>query len=386
MNYWEIPVLLAEDNANMRRTLRAMLRTIGFETVIEAADGEEALDRLEDNEVGLIVCDWNMPHLSGMDVLKTIREDERWSDLPFLIVTAEIQEEIVAQAGEREVDAYIIKPFSSAMLSEKIDRILRRRGSPSETAKLLSLAETYHKAGNLDEARVAYNQILQREPNYGPALLGLGETALTLGNLDEAEKWLLRAVELHPKFVKAHDALGRLYTQRGEEEKAAEAIQAAVDVSPLESKRQVNLAAARARTGDIEGAREALNMAVEIDPEAEKDSKVVAEAMLEAGQHDEAIALYERSLKADPKAMETYNRMGIALRREERYGEALELYERAMGVSPRNPIVMYNKACCYLEWGKTRMAQRAFETALEFDPKFKVAREALEVLRSRQAT
>lgn len=110
--------------------VRSILKGIGFQNVILAEDGKSALDTLkdEDSRIGLIVCDWNMPKLSGLQVLQTIRSDERLKDIPFLMLTAEAYRENITAAIEAGVSDYVVKPFTAETLDTKIDGILKTLG------------------------------------------------------------------------------------------------------------------------------------------------------------------------------------------------------------------------------------------------------------------
>jgi len=376
----KMSVLVVDDNANMRRTVRHMLSSIGFTQFQEAPDGDVALRRLATHQFDLVVCDWNMPNVKGIEVLKSMRKDEALREVPFLMVTAEVQEEIVAQAAEGEVDGYVIKPFTAETLGDKIDQILRKRSAPDEMQTLFQLAEVYRKGRMTAQAQQAYEQILAKQPTFGPAMLGMSELAADQGKHDDAEAWLKKAIEAQPRFVKAHDALARLYERRGDEKKRLECLQTAARLSPLDANRQLQLAETRLKTGDAKGAQDAFMKAKEVDPEIAGESNRMAEALLSQGHYDEAVELFEVALERDPAAMQTYNRMGIAYRRQKRYGEAIALYERALKASPDNPLVLYNRGCAYLEWSKLNEARASFRQALQIDPEFAEARKAIELL------
>jgi len=116
-------VLVVDDFATMRRILKNVLRQIGFTKIIEADDGSTALAVLKNDNVDLILSDWNMPKLSGLELLKAIRSDESMKDLPFLMVTAEGQKDSVIRAVQAGVSNYIVKPFTADTIKEKLEQI-----------------------------------------------------------------------------------------------------------------------------------------------------------------------------------------------------------------------------------------------------------------------
>jgi len=117
-------VLVVDDFATMRRIIKGVLKQLGFSNIIEAEDGNLALEELKKEEIGLIVSDWNMPNMSGLDLLKAVRGDENLKDTPFIMVTAEGQKESVIEAVKAGVSNYIIKPFTSETFGEKLKKVL----------------------------------------------------------------------------------------------------------------------------------------------------------------------------------------------------------------------------------------------------------------------
>jgi two-component system chemotaxis response regulator CheY len=118
-----IKVLVVDDFATMRRIVKGVLKQLGFSEIIEAEDGDVALKELKKENVGLIVSDWNMPNMTGLDLLKAVKEDTKLKDIPFLMVTAEGQKENVVQAVQAGVSNYIVKPFTPETFSEKLEKI-----------------------------------------------------------------------------------------------------------------------------------------------------------------------------------------------------------------------------------------------------------------------
>jgi two-component system, chemotaxis family, chemotaxis protein CheY len=118
-------ILTVDDFPTMRRIIRNMLRQLGYNNVVEAEDGAEALSLLQREKVDFVISDWNMPNMSGLDLLKAIRADDNLKPLPVLLVTAEALKENVVEALKAGVNNYVIKPFTAETLKEKIDAIFK---------------------------------------------------------------------------------------------------------------------------------------------------------------------------------------------------------------------------------------------------------------------
>lgn len=121
-----IKILVVDDFATMRKVIRNLLKQVGYENIIEAEDGVIALRILKSQKIDLIVSDWNMPNMTGLELLKAIRADEDLGPTPFLMVTAEALQDNVIAAVKAGVSNYIVKPFTAEILNEKITKILEQ--------------------------------------------------------------------------------------------------------------------------------------------------------------------------------------------------------------------------------------------------------------------
>ncbi len=117
-------ILVVDDFQTMRRIVMNLMRQLGFTNMIEAADGELAWEVLENDNIDLIVSDWNMPNMTGMELLKKVRASEEYKNIPFIMVTAEGKKENVIAAVQAGVNNYIVKPFNAATLKEKLKRVI----------------------------------------------------------------------------------------------------------------------------------------------------------------------------------------------------------------------------------------------------------------------
>ncbi len=119
----DMRILIVDDFSTMRRIVRNILRQLGMQNVVEADDGTTAWDILNREKIDFIVSDWNMPKMAGIDLLRKVRASEQFAHLPFLMVTAEAQQENIIEAVQAKVSNYIVKPFTADTLKQKIDKI-----------------------------------------------------------------------------------------------------------------------------------------------------------------------------------------------------------------------------------------------------------------------
>lgn len=125
-----IKVLIVDDMKTMRKLVIRSCQEIGFKNFVEAQDGQEAWAILNspENQVQLVISDWNMPNCTGLDLLKRVRADGRLKELPFILLTAESEAAQVATAIQAGVDNYLVKPFQTASLKQKLEVVAKKRG------------------------------------------------------------------------------------------------------------------------------------------------------------------------------------------------------------------------------------------------------------------
>ena len=118
-------IMVVDDMSTMRRIVKNLLKQLGFANVDEAENGQEALIKLRADKFGFVVSDWNMPVMSGIQLLRAIRADEGLKTIPVLMVTAEAQKENIIEAVQAGVSNYVVKPFTAEILQEKMAKIFK---------------------------------------------------------------------------------------------------------------------------------------------------------------------------------------------------------------------------------------------------------------------
>lgn len=120
--------LVVDDFSTMRRIVRNLLKELGFANVDEAEDGVAALNKLRSSQFDFVISDWNMPNMTGIDLLIAIRADANLKSLPVLMITAEAKKENIVAAAQAGASGYIVKPFTAAVLEEKLNKIFEKLG------------------------------------------------------------------------------------------------------------------------------------------------------------------------------------------------------------------------------------------------------------------
>ncbi|MDD3675726.1 MAG: chemotaxis response regulator CheY [Thauera propionica] len=127
----KLKFLVVDDFSTMRRIVRNLLKELGFTNVDEAEDGAIALQKLNSGQFDFVVTDWNMPNMDGLTLLQTIRSSPQLKHLPVLMITAEAKKENIIAAAQAGASGYVVKPFTAATLSEKLQKIFEKMGRPA---------------------------------------------------------------------------------------------------------------------------------------------------------------------------------------------------------------------------------------------------------------
>ncbi len=120
-------ILIVDDFPTMRKIVRGVLKQIGYSNIEEAEDGVQAYAKLEKEHFDFVVSDWNMPNMTGLELLKAVRANPKTKQIPFLMVTAEADKENIVEAVKSGVSNYVVKPFNAGTLKEKIEKIFATR-------------------------------------------------------------------------------------------------------------------------------------------------------------------------------------------------------------------------------------------------------------------
>lgn len=125
----DLKFLVVDDFSTMRRIIKNLLHDLGYTNVVEADDGKTALPILQAGGIDILITDWNMPGMPGLELLKAVRGDPALAKLPVLLLTAEAKREQIVEAAQAGVNGYVVKPFTAQTLKEKIEKILSTRSA-----------------------------------------------------------------------------------------------------------------------------------------------------------------------------------------------------------------------------------------------------------------
>jgi DNA-binding response OmpR family regulator/thioredoxin-like negative regulator of GroEL len=373
-------VLVVDDMPTIRRMVRQMLQHLGVKGDIqEAGDGQEAWEALQERPFDLVVCDINMPRMSGLDLLRHLRATPQYQTTPFLMISGEVSEDIVAASAESEVDGYLLKPFKIDSLEGRLRSIIVNRYRPSQGEILFRKANEFLLGGQPKEALTVLEKLTQPPFRQQAKVLNLmGECHLSLGSDEDASFCFAQAIDINPKFLRAYQNLAALMESQGDLASARGYLEEARRLSPLNPERLFALCQLCLKDDATGDARKYLEESWRIGqyvPAARRSE--MAETFLAAGLNEVAEELFRQAIDAAPQDVHLYNRLGVALRRQHKHQQALEYYQQALKIDAKNEKVHFNLGVLYFDLGEKDKALESFKVALQIRPEFTEAQDYL---------
>ncbi|MBF0552852.1 MAG: response regulator [Deltaproteobacteria bacterium] len=367
-------VLIIDDLASMRRIIRHIfLRDGNCQDIKEADDGDKALALIQSDPIlfDLIICDWGMPRMKGVDLLRMIREDERLKDIPFIMVTCESDDTKMVEAAEIGVNGYIIKPFGTKTLMDKVIQVLVQKRKPSRFDTHLQQAMIHLESLELDKAMKEVKAAKTIWPDSSRTYYVAGLVFEAQKEYQKAKQVYSKAIELSPKFLRAHERLSSIYVLLGEPDKATEHLKRAVEISPHNINLQMELGQKLLEKGDVEAARIIFQDARSLATlEAAHISRKIGDIFMNHGWFDDALTAFEDAADLLPGDPNIHNQMGIVYRKLNEWDKALECYRWSLELAPDDENIHFNIGLVYMEQKKKYLAEDHFRKALELYPEF----------------
>jgi len=322
-------ILIVDDMKSMRLTLRKMLRNLGIGKELFFADnGKSGLLALKNHFCDLLIVDWNMPEMNGSQMLANLRRDKEIRDIPVIMVTAENERDVVADAAEYEVEGYLLKPLTLDALDTKIKSVIEAVNHPEKAKIHLLEARACEEAGNIEGAIDETRKALGLKPNASRILRKLGLLYLEAKKAEIGEKCLQKAVAVNPQDTISRNHLAKLYINKRNFKQAAQLYMEILSFSTRYFDSAVHL----------------------------------GETLLINGFRTEARTLFSRIISKS-----RFNRvlqekiMNICLDNQE-YEYVAKIVTEAIKENPANMDLMYKAGTIYLETGDQEKAMECFIT------------------------
>lgn len=366
-------ILVVDDIDPARQTVINILNVLGHKKILEAGNGKEALEHLQSRkDIGLVVSDWKMPVMSGIDLLRWIRNSDEWINLPFFLLTSKNDAEDVALASDLGISGYMVKPLNIQSFKNKLESLTKR--SPAADLKIvLEEADRLCEENKFQEALTLLHEFMKKKPGFESRIcLEMGLVLEHELRWSEAEKMADRALKINPLMARTWYLKARMQAYQKNWQQALHSIQEAIDISPQNADYRIFQGQAYLAVKEYVQARASFSTAINLSPKNMQIKEVVCQVYLEHDLTSQLINYFEATLFPYLSG-ETLNNLAVALRKKGLLEDALSMYRQALKKDPNNPKILYNAAAAQDKAGNRSAAIKYLGRALELNPEFQEA-------------
>ena len=375
IDIYGMSVLIVDDMMTMCKSIHNMLRVLKYGSMFFMANsGKDALRTLRKESVDLVLLDYNMPEMTGGEVVSSIREDRDLRDTPVIMITAEANKEYVAEVAESEIDAYILKPLTIKLLDEKLSLVVAKANDPPPVVVHLKKAMAFEEDGDVDAAIEEARLAMEAEPESSRPVRELGYYYLKGGRIGEAEKWLLKAADMNYLDVFSFHHLAELYLDRDDIEKAQHYFEKAMKISPRHVDRGVNFGKTLVQRNMAERAIGVFDKALKLSGSVELKEEI-ADFCIQEKVSKYAAKLLESIVRSDPAREDLYFKLGGTLAEAGDTNKALNYLVKAEEHDEENVSIKLQVAKGYLTQRRPILAERTLKRVFKLDPDHKEAAE-----------
>lgn len=371
-------VVIADDIDSMCKSIRGMMKVLGYgKNYFLVHNGADALKIIHEQDVDLLIVDWNMPIMSGVELLERIREDEDLRDMPVIMVTAQANRDMVAEAGESDIDAYLLKPLTVKSLGDKIDAVVDKANNPPPMFYHLKKSRAYREAGDLDAAIAEAQLAMKADRLSSRPHREIGALYFLKSDYGTAEKWLLKASQMNRYDVFAAHLLGEIYLIRNDIDNAALYFEKAMQVSPRHVGRGISFGKALIQKGLVSRAIKVFDKTFALSNDDMELIEDVAFFCSDNKVYKYAIKLFESILSNQPERNDILIHLGSVMVQKGEIKKGIKYLVKAEKNNPNDTDVKIRLAKNYIAIGQMVRADKVLKAVLEINPKNRRARNLL---------
>lgn len=377
-------ILIAEDNQAMRKIMETMLSGLGYDNLVSAVNGQEAWNKIQEEDIDIFFCDLIMPEMNGLELLQLIRESKQYFNLTFVMVTGVDSKSEFMKTVRAEVDYYIIKPINAQKLGDMLDKIIRSITNPTKYEKAVFAGKYYLLNNEFQKSLQSFEIAEKVKPGVAPPYFYKGLIYDKTGDIDKAESNYRKALAVESNFINALTGLASIYRTKKNYPKLIACLKRAAEIAPASFNLSLNLGIACAETNDPEGAESYFKDAARLARNNIEKLKELMEAYLDAGMIDQADDLFARKFQDDDngKTVSFWNRLALQCVRLGMYDKARLFFLSALKLEPQNKKVNYNLAKLLYQQKEIDSAQAYLQKIIRLYPDFKEAGELLQRIAS----
>lgn len=258
-------VLIVDDQDNMRKAMKRLVTSLGIVDIVEAYDGDEAIEECNKSPFDLVLCDLYMRKVDGLKVLDYMRSQPLANDTPFILITGEGSREDIVKAADKGANGYLLKPFQTKEFEDKVISILNTFHSPSELLFKIRNAEKHIFVRNYSDAIETLKEAINIDPQSVRAKYTLGLSLYKENKINEAAGIFKECISLSPTFYRSYAMLANIYLQQNKTDEAIIALKKELELHPKQPNRQTKVANLLIKSGLNEAAIDHLREALKDD-------------------------------------------------------------------------------------------------------------------------
>ncbi|MBU1640140.1 MAG: response regulator [Proteobacteria bacterium] len=375
-------ILIVDDNLAMRKMLEGMLTSLGYKDIYSAIDGESGWEKILEGDIEIVISDYVMPRLNGLEFLHRIRSSKEFFDLPFIMITGADNWGDFINTVQAEVDSYLIKPITPVRLEEVLNQIHCQQKSTSPYLKAIHAGK--HCYINQEMAKAFKHFLLAQaiEPTLAKPYYYLGEISKNHGKTADAEKFFKKCLEIEGNYINAIIGLADIYSLHNDYPQMITSLSNALKVAPTNLDLHLGLARASFMLGDLMNARKSLSQAAKIAKSNRDSVMKVVDAYVAYGMFDEADYLFGKKLEDDDnETVKFWNRLGLKAKENGDFQKSKYFYLSALKLRPQSKEVNFNIAILLYEQGEYDNSMAYASKALRLHPDFLEAQQLINALR-----
>jgi CheY-like chemotaxis protein len=371
-----ITVMVVEDILSARETVLNLLKALGFTHFLEAENGEDALEKIRNTTPGLIISDWNMPKMNGLNLLRAVRSRPESPYIPFIFLTSKSEVEDVALASDGGASAYLVKPVTIKALAEALNTVFN--GGFEQDFELLKV-EIQNLCAAKEQAKAL--DLLRRFELLYPSQaqrirLAHVRVLMEFSDFPKAEAMLCDILASNPLFARGWEAMAKIQSWQGMWDQALAAVDKAVSISPNNTEYHILRGSINLHKEDLHEARKNFMTALNIDRKNDQIKQDIWNAYVDLDMVDEVQRDFGSYIFSS-LTCDTLNNMAVAYRRKGELARAVEIYRAALAKEPDNPKILFNAAVAYVNRKQYARAKSLLAHALGNDPEFEKAKALL---------
>jgi Tfp pilus assembly protein PilF/FixJ family two-component response regulator len=370
--------LIVDETPTFREALSNILRKLGYRNISTLGEGHSALELMRNEQVGFIICEKKLPHVSGIEFLREIRETPEFSRVPFMLMSGDITKDDLLLAAEFGIDGFLKKPFAIKDVSARIFSCVQKCSDSSSLETRFEEARVHYAKGNYKKAIELYQAVQIFAPYSSRVRVALSRCHRGLNETAEAEKLLFEAIQINSMYVHAFHELGLVYLHQDKLDDALKQFEKAIQISPNNPIRYETISDIFIRRQRWEEAEDYLLRAVKLELVYPVLYAQLGKVLFAQKKSDKAAKFFERALAKEPENTSYLNSLGICMKDLGKFGEAVDYYNLALKLRPQDTKILFNKALCYMQMNELERATKTLHQILKVDPTYEKAQKKLD--------